>query len=37
MDVRGLDREKDPVDGVVIGGLPDFAALLGEVDRLVAL
>lgn len=30
-------RGDDYVDGVPVGGLPDFAEILGEVDRLVTL
>lgn len=34
--VRGL-KPADYVAGVATGGLPDLAALIGEVDRLVSL
>lgn len=34
--IRGLERA-DYVEGVVVGGLPSFAMLIGEVDRLVSL
>ncbi len=33
---RGQKGE-DYIDGVSLGGLPDFAEMLGEVDRLVTL
>ncbi|MFQ5803289.1 MAG: DsrE/DsrF/TusD sulfur relay family protein [Candidatus Methylomirabilales bacterium] len=33
---RGQKGE-DYIDGVPVGGLPDFAEMLGEVDRLVTL
>ena len=34
--LRGLCKE-DYIDGVIIGGLPDFALMLSEIDRLVCL
>ena len=34
--LRGLGAA-DVVEGVAIGGLPDFAAAVGEMDRLVSL
>jgi sulfur relay (sulfurtransferase) complex TusBCD TusD component (DsrE family) len=34
--LRGISSS-DCIDGVVIGGLPDFALMLSEVDRLVCL
>ena len=34
--MRGLEA-RDFIDGVKIGGLPDFALLLTEIDRLVCL
>lgn len=37
VDARGLAGGKDYVEGVLIGGLPDFAEIVGEVDRLVSL
>ena len=33
---RGQKGE-DYIEGVPVGGLPDFADIIGEVDRLVAL
>ena len=33
---RGQKGE-DYVDGVKVGGLPDFAEIVGEVDRLITL
>ncbi|MBI2303795.1 MAG: DsrE family protein [Chloroflexi bacterium] len=37
VNARGLQGGKDFVSGIRIGGLPDFAAMVGEVDRLVCL
>jgi tRNA 2-thiouridine synthesizing protein D len=37
VNARGLEKGKDYVAGVTVGGLPDFAEIVGEVDRLVAL
>jgi tRNA 2-thiouridine synthesizing protein D len=37
VNARGLQGGKDYVDGVRVGGLPDFADIVGEVDRLVTL
>lgn len=34
---RGLQDGKEFIDGVKVGGLPDFADIMGEVDRLVTL
>ncbi len=34
---RGLEGGKEFIDGVKVGGLPDFADLMGEVDTLVTL
>jgi tRNA 2-thiouridine synthesizing protein D len=34
--IRGID-DGDYIEGVVVGGLPDFALMLTEVDRLVCL
>ncbi len=34
---RGLGWASYGVAGVTVGGLPDFAMLLGELDRLVSL
>ena len=36
-NARGLEKGKDYIEGVRVGGLPDFAEMLGEVDRLIAL
>ena len=37
VNARGLQGGKDYVEGVRVGGLPDFADIVGEVDRLVTL
>ncbi len=37
VNARGLQGGKDYVEGVRVGGLPDFAEMVGEVDSLVAL
>ena len=37
VNARGLEKGKDYIEGVRVGGLPDFAEMLGEVDRLIAL
>jgi len=37
VNARGLQDGKDYVEGVQVGGLPDFAEIVGEVDRLVSL
>lgn len=34
---RGLEQGKEFIEGVRVGGLPDFADIMGEVDRLVTL
>jgi tRNA 2-thiouridine synthesizing protein D len=34
---RGLQGGKEFIEGVRVGGLPDFAELMGEVDTLVTL
>ena len=34
---RGLQDGKEFIDGVKVGGLPDFADIMGEVDILVTL
>jgi tRNA 2-thiouridine synthesizing protein D len=36
VNARGLENGKDYIEGVRVGGLPDFAEILGEVDRLLA-
>jgi len=37
VNARGLDNGRDYIEGVPVGGLPDFAEMIGEVDRLVTL
>ena len=37
VNARGLENGKDYIDGVKVGGLPDFAEIQGEVDRLISL
>lgn len=37
VNARGLEGGKQYVEGVQVGGLPDFADIVGEVDRLVTL
>ena len=37
VNARGLERGKDYVEGVRVGGLPDFAEIVGEADRLITL
>ncbi len=37
VNARGLENGKDYLPGVKIGGLPDLADIVGEVDRLIAL
>ena len=37
VNARGLQGGKDYIEGVRVGGLPDFAEIVGEVDRLVTL
>ena len=34
---RGLEGGKEFIEGVKVGGLPDFADIMGEVDTLVTL
>lgn len=34
---RGLQGGKEFIEGVTVGGLPDFADIMGEVDTLVTL
>lgn len=36
VNARGLEGGKDYIKGVRVGGLPDFAEILGEVDRVLA-
>lgn len=37
VNARGLEKGKDYIDGVKVGGLPDFAEIIGSVDRLITL
>ncbi|ODS32617.1 MAG: putative sulfurtransferase DsrE [Candidatus Scalindua rubra] len=37
VNARGLEKGKDYIDGVTVGGLPDFAQIMSEVDSLVTL
>lgn len=37
VNARGLENGKDYVEGVRVGGLPDFAEIVGQVDSLVTL
>jgi len=37
VNARGLEKGKEYIEGIIVGGLPDFAEMVGEVDRLVAL
>ncbi len=37
VNARGLENGKDYLEGVKVGGLPDFAEIVSEVDRLVTL
>ncbi|MDO8673259.1 MAG: DsrE family protein [Dehalococcoidia bacterium] len=37
VNARGLEKGKEYIEGVKVGGLPDFAEIVGEVDRLVKL
>ncbi len=37
VNARGLQKGKDYVEGVTVGGLPDFAEIVSDVDRLVTL
>ncbi len=34
---RGLENGKDYIEGVRVGGLPDFADIMGDSDRLITL
>lgn len=36
-NARGLENGRDFIGGVKVGGMPDFAEMLGDVDRFVAL
>ena len=35
VNARGLEKGKDYIEGVKVGGLPDFAEIVGDVDRLI--
>lgn len=37
VNARGLEGGKEYVDGIKVGGLPDFAEIVGSVDRLITL
>ena len=37
VNARGLQKGKDYIEGVQVGGLPDFAEIVSEVDQLVTL
>lgn len=37
VNARGLEKGKDYIEGVVVGGLPDFAEIVSEVDSLITL
>jgi tRNA 2-thiouridine synthesizing protein D len=37
VNARGLEKGKDYIEGVKVGGLPDFAEIVGDVDRLITL
>ncbi|MFQ5593623.1 MAG: DsrE/DsrF/TusD sulfur relay family protein [Anaerolineae bacterium] len=37
VNARGLQNGRDYVDGIVVGGLPDFAELVSDCDRLITL
>lgn len=37
VNARGLQNGRDYVEGVVVGGLPDFAEIVSESDRLISL
>lgn len=37
VNARGLEKGKDYIEGVVVGGLPDFAEMVSDVDSLVTL
>lgn len=36
-NARGLQSGKEFIEGMRVAGLPDFAEILGKVDKLVAL
>ncbi len=37
VNARGLEKGKDYIDGVTVGGLPDFAQIVSESDSVVKL
>ncbi|MCL5264980.1 MAG: DsrE family protein [Chloroflexi bacterium] len=37
VNARGLEKGKDYVEGVKVGGLPDFAEIVAESDSLITL
>ncbi len=37
VNARGLEKGKDYLEGVKVGGLPDFAEIVGEADQLITL
>ncbi|MCL5962327.1 MAG: DsrE family protein [Chloroflexi bacterium] len=37
VNARGLEKGKDYIEGVRVGGLPDFAEIVGDADRLITL
>jgi tRNA 2-thiouridine synthesizing protein D len=37
VNARGLEKGKDYIDGITVGGLPDFAQIVSEVDSVVKL
>lgn len=37
VNARGLEKGKDYIEGVRVGGLPDFAEIVGDVDQLITL
>ncbi len=37
VNARGLQGGKDYVEGARVGGLPDFAEIVSDIDRLITL
>jgi sulfur relay (sulfurtransferase) complex TusBCD TusD component (DsrE family) len=37
VNARGLEKGKDFIEGVKVGGLPDFAEIVADCDRLITL
>lgn len=37
VNARGLEKGKDYIEGAKVGGLPDFAEIVGDVDKLITL